>query len=347
MAKRRILVVEDEQIVAMELKATLEKLGYEVAGSANNGPDAIDRAGSLSPDVVLMDIRLKGPMDGIEAAAAIAERFDLPVVYLTAHSDFDTLGRALETQPYGYLIKPFNDRTLYSTIEMAAHKHQVIRRIRGEAAAPKKTSEPAPRGTPVCEAVLDVIAEPVVIIDRLMLIVRFNHAFAGLCASLKAPAPVPGMPVYNAVPASLIGSPQSFAKAFADGIVQKEEKPVRVGGKAVAIRIGRYPERSGGAVSRMLVVVHDLTLETEMVLQRERMARELKNLRRHLVDIAALTGRIKFPLGEIRTVAGQDEDTIVHRVALEAIGRYADDAWAALEEIDLILMDYEKEQQKL
>jgi CheY-like chemotaxis protein len=126
MAVKKILIVEDEVIVSMVLEETIVKLGYQVVGTVVNGPDAIEKTGETRPDLVLMDIRLDGEMDGIEAAEKITALYNIPVVYLTAHSDEKTLDRAIKTQPYGYLIKPFRERELYTTIEMAINKHQAI-----------------------------------------------------------------------------------------------------------------------------------------------------------------------------------------------------------------------------
>ncbi|HII93922.1 MAG TPA: response regulator [Methanosarcina sp.] len=123
-AEGRILVVEDEHIVAMGIKKMLKNLGYTVTGVASSGKDAISKAESTFPDVVLMDIMLKGDMDGVEAAKEIRERFDVPVVYLTAYSDNKILERAKKTEPFGYIVKPFDEKDLHSSIEVALHKHR-------------------------------------------------------------------------------------------------------------------------------------------------------------------------------------------------------------------------------
>lgn len=126
----RILIVEDEMVISLEIAATLKRLGYEVAGQAITGDDALRMVEEVDPDLILMDIRLKGEMDGIEAACQVNDRFDLPVIFLTAHSDEATLERAIAVSPSGYLIKPFKDRELYSSIELALHKHEIRQRIR-------------------------------------------------------------------------------------------------------------------------------------------------------------------------------------------------------------------------
>jgi PAS domain S-box-containing protein len=117
--KPRILIVEDETIVAMDLAATLRRLGYEVVGMAGAGESAVEIAESLKPDLILMDIRLKGAMDGVEAATIIQRRARTPVVFLTAHADVDTVERTKAAAPYGYLVKPFDERALHRAVEIA------------------------------------------------------------------------------------------------------------------------------------------------------------------------------------------------------------------------------------
>jgi PAS domain S-box-containing protein len=130
MNKTTILIVEDEAIVAADLSGKLRQLGYEVTGIAAAGEKAVEQAGSLRPQLVLMDIQLEGPMDGIEAAEAIRRRYDVPVIYLTAHSDAATLSRAKLSGPFGYILKPFEERELATQIELALYKHQADRQLR-------------------------------------------------------------------------------------------------------------------------------------------------------------------------------------------------------------------------
>ena len=148
---RRILVVEDERVVRLDLAAKLVRLGYRVVGQAVTGVEAVQMAGDLMPDLVLMDVVLglggadcagsrdgshDGPCDGIAAAARIGESFDIPVVYLTAHADDETLARATLTGPFGYLIKPPSEVDLRTSVELALYKHGVeaeLKRARDEA----------------------------------------------------------------------------------------------------------------------------------------------------------------------------------------------------------------------
>jgi diguanylate cyclase (GGDEF)-like protein/PAS domain S-box-containing protein len=124
MRPAQILVVEDESIVAADIQDRLEALGYEVPATVGWGEKAVEMAGALRPDLVLMDIQLKGRMDGVEAADQIRQRFGIPVVYLTANADHPTVQRAKVTEPFGYVIKPFEERELHTTIEVALYKHR-------------------------------------------------------------------------------------------------------------------------------------------------------------------------------------------------------------------------------
>lgn len=121
----KILVVEDEAIVALEIQNTLERNGYQVVGLANSGEEAIRRATEALPDLILMDIRIKGTMDGIEAANHIRATLHIPVIFLTAHAEDDSLQRAKQTQPYGYILKPFQERDLKVAVEIALYAAKV------------------------------------------------------------------------------------------------------------------------------------------------------------------------------------------------------------------------------
>ena len=123
MTEKSILVVEDEGILAIGLKKRLENLGFYVPGIASSGPEAVDMATKFKPDLILMDIVLKGDMDGIEAADMIHSALKIPVIFLTAYSDNETLSRAKITEPSGYILKPFNERELQVAIEVALYKN--------------------------------------------------------------------------------------------------------------------------------------------------------------------------------------------------------------------------------
>ncbi|MFB8787686.1 MAG: response regulator [Potamolinea sp.] len=128
--KINILVVENETVVALNIQNRLEEIGYGVPDIVSSGEQAIAKAESINPDLVLMDIRLTGKMDGIQAAEKIRTKLKIPVVYMTAYTDRETLERAKLTEPYGYIIKPFEARELYSAIEIALYKHQIEKQLK-------------------------------------------------------------------------------------------------------------------------------------------------------------------------------------------------------------------------
>ncbi len=130
MESSKIMVVEDESIVAMEIKGSLTDLGYTVTAIASSGEVALHKIAETQPDLVLMDINLKGDMDGVQTAEKVRENFGIPVIYLTAYADNNTLQRAKVTEPFGYILKPFEEKELNIAIEMALYKHQRERQVK-------------------------------------------------------------------------------------------------------------------------------------------------------------------------------------------------------------------------
>jgi CheY-like chemotaxis protein len=121
----KVLIVEDENIIALNIKKKLKSFGYAVPAIVSTGEEAVKMAEIISPDLILMDIMLKGDMDGVKAAEEIKKRFSIPVIYLTAYSDDKVLDRAKVTEPYGYIVKPFKAIDLRSNIEMALYRHNM------------------------------------------------------------------------------------------------------------------------------------------------------------------------------------------------------------------------------
>src|SRR5438093_13429718 len=126
----RILVVEDDGVTALSLQDVLRRLEHDVVALASTGREAIMLAETEQPDIILMDIWLAGPMSGIEAARQIRQRLDIPIVFVTAHSDESTLRQAQLVQPYGFVLKPFDQNDLRVAIEVALHKHRINAQLR-------------------------------------------------------------------------------------------------------------------------------------------------------------------------------------------------------------------------
>ena len=132
MAKRNILVVEDESIVGKDIQNRLKNLGYAVTAVVPSGEKALKEIEIKKPDLILMDIMLKGEMNGVEAASIIKEKYDIPVVFLTAYADDNTLSKAKLAEPYGYIIKPFKEKELQTTIEVALYKQEKDVKVKKE-----------------------------------------------------------------------------------------------------------------------------------------------------------------------------------------------------------------------
>lgn len=130
MLQTKILVVEDEGIIGLEIEKRLEQLNYTVLDVVTSGEDAVAAVLNTPPDLILMDIVLRGEIDGIEAAKQIRAQLDIPIVFLTAHTDDQTLERAKILEPFGYIIKPFKAREIHVSIEMALYKHQMEKKLR-------------------------------------------------------------------------------------------------------------------------------------------------------------------------------------------------------------------------
>lgn len=127
-ASPKILIVEDEMITAKDLEHSLTNLGCQVVGIASSGEEAIAKAGLTQPDLILMDIVLAGPMDGVSATQRIQSQFDVPVIYVTAYSDAQTVKRAMHSRPYGYVVKPFKEEQLRDAIGAALERHRAVKK---------------------------------------------------------------------------------------------------------------------------------------------------------------------------------------------------------------------------
>ncbi len=158
----RILIVEDERITAEDLRETLMDLGYMVTATVSNGADAIAQTEESAPDLALMDVRIQGDIDGTETARILRERFNVPVIYLTAHADSSTVMRARDAEPLGYLTKPFQEAALHASIEIALHKH-------GEELKSREKGE-------LLASTLRAITEGVISLDTAETITLFNPA---------------------------------------------------------------------------------------------------------------------------------------------------------------------------
>jgi PAS domain S-box-containing protein len=164
--KARIMVVEDEAVISLEIQDRLTKMGHSICGTAASGEEAVSVAAANRPDLILMDVQLRGDVDGVETAQQIRNQVEIPVIYLTAFADDRTVERARLTEPFGYLIKPFSEKELYAAIETALYKHAMEAKLR--------ESERRYAATVRC------IADCVIVTDTEMNIMLMNPAAQGV-----------------------------------------------------------------------------------------------------------------------------------------------------------------------
>ncbi len=184
----RIMVVEDDAFIAADIKRILTDSGYVVTSHVTSGEQAVTQAGTDNPDLIMMDIKLPGEKDGIEAAGEIRSRHDIPVIYLTAHSDEGLVERSKETDPFGYILKPYNERELYITVKIALYKHtlenllkETNRSLAEEIDERKKAEDKLKKSEEKYRTLFEDSSDAVLLADAVSLeIVDSNHSFTAM-----------------------------------------------------------------------------------------------------------------------------------------------------------------------
>jgi PAS domain S-box-containing protein len=269
MAKRKILIVEDDNIIGLEIRDRIEALGFDVTNVVPFGEDAINEILAVRPDLILMDIRLKGKMDGIQTAKKIRECYDIPVVYLTAYADYNTLERAKITEPFGYVLKPFEERELVSTMEMALYKHKMEMKLKEserwlsttfllenqvlERTAQLQESEQQYRTT------IDAMTDAVHVIDHNLKIVLFNSALFDWHKKFGFSTDLIGksfFEIYPFLPSKVKGEYRRVFKKAKPVITQ--EKNV-IDGLEIITETKKIPILEKGNVVRVLTIISDIT----------------------------------------------------------------------------------------
>ena len=252
MGSYRVLVVEDEGLIARDIQNRLEALGHTVVATVGTAEEALAAAGHA--DIVLMDIRLDGTVDGIDAAAAIRQQFHIPVIFLTAHADRSTIERAKQASPFGYIVKPLAHHSLQTSIEVAVHKHAIERQLE-EREARLKESETWLR------TILGAVADAVIVTDPKGRVRMHNPPAEGLFghAPIEVASLFPGDPVALAI---LRDEPVRFESEVNGQVLEGAIAPVKV----------------SGCVVGTVLTLRDVT---------ERHSTELKNRETHKIRAAA------------------------------------------------------------
>jgi two-component system, response regulator PdtaR len=290
MEQRTILIVEDEFIIGAYLQRKLQKAGFNVPLVVDTGKKAIAAAGELQPDVVLMDIMLKEEMTGITAAKEINRLYDIPVIFLTAHSDDATVSSALESEPFGYLIKPVDDRALRTAIQMALYKHAMEFRL--------KESEERYR------MMASLVDESIYIIGRDYTVLYINQCAAALLNTDAGS--VIGKKI-NAVlkPSVLEAMSSALAEVFDTGKPVRRTSHFGSEGHRIWLDTSLIPFRVGSAeVTSVFGISRNITdrVQLEQEMEQEGISRIEKNMEQFQI----LNDQIRNPLQIIGALANLD-----------------------------------------
>jgi two-component system, response regulator PdtaR len=279
MSAASVYIVEDELIVADDIRMTLEHLGYTVAGIAQSGETAIMEIQKTLPNLILMDIHLAGTLDGIATAEWIHTHLAIPVIYLTAHAETANLERAKLTEPYGYIIKPFEERELHSTIEIALYKHRMEEKNR--------------ESERTIQALANAIPDAVLLLDSKQRIIALNESMAQRLG--QSPSTLIGSDIYLYIPRFL---PARIRELLVETIhqcriVQYEESK---GERWFEVVISPIIE-PGHAISRIVIQYHDIT-DLKRIEQQIR-EKGLTQIDQNMEEFQILNDQIRNPLQAI------------------------------------------------
>jgi PAS domain S-box-containing protein len=271
-AHERILIAEDDGIIAARLRGFLTKLGYVVPAVVASGEEAVRQAAAVRPELVLMDIRLGGDLDGIDAGGQIRKSLGIPLIYLTAYLDDTLLQRAKRTEPYGYLVKPVQDRELRATIEVALYKHRLDRQLRESEERYRAVVSQAVEGITLFEVETGCLLEA-------------NNAFQRMLG--YTPQEVPALTIYDVMEHGRAGANPDLSVVIKDRqAALGERRFVRKDGSLIDVDV------SASLITRearsvVCLVAHDITERKQAERQRESLVAELREA---LSQVKTLSG---------------------------------------------------------
>jgi two-component system, response regulator PdtaR len=298
MPDKSILIVEDEAIVAMTIEDTLHEMGYSVVGQAANAEDALRLARDKKPDLILMDIHIQGDRDGIITAEEINTRYGIPIIYLTAYSDDETIQRAAKTRPYGFLTKPFRKNEMYSTIEMALYKHRIIQQEENlepaESIERSSAATIAPDGYE--KVLLDRIGIPIFVLSRDMRLVYYNKPLETFFDKTGCLDPRLRRSVFEIAPPSIIGYPKDYRIVFETNHTNHIEKMIMVDGSNVSIRLVIISMPGRDELSdNVAVVIKDISRERAITRRVGEMYEHYENLLTKIGGIMRISKKKEDP----------------------------------------------------
>lgn len=338
MAPAKILVVEDEAIVALDIERQLEDLGYSVTGLAASGEEAICQIKETRPDLVLMDIRLRGELDGVQTAEQLSRLFDIPVVYLTAHTDAETLARAKLTSPYGYIIKPFEERLLWTIIEIALYKHlaerekrEYVRRLEHEIAERKQVEEALRQSEALYRVLVDTSPDAIILTDLAGHIRKANPRVAQLLGldSVEAVLDSDKSAIDWLTNEDREQALADIRKNLSQGkLTGLEYTFINQEGTCVTVEVSTAVIADANGQPESLVgIARDITLRKQAEAQMIEMEREKERANMMTTFVRDMAHDIKTPLTVIKTkiyLLGKVNDLDRHRQILAGIDEQAD-----------------------
>ncbi|HII99715.1 MAG TPA: response regulator [Methanoregula sp.] len=323
MSAATIFIVEDELIEAEDIRQTLEKQGYHIAGICRSGESALAAFKSIQPDLVLLDIHLAGPMDGIDTAEQIHTRYHIPVIFLTAHADEASLERAKVTEPYGYVLKPFDERELRSSIEMALYKHRMEEQVREDART--------------IRVLANAIADAVMLLDENCQVIALNDAMS---RRLKD-----SYPLVHTVPAIQFDHDGMFTSLESQvSAVLKTGIPVRFEEKRndewfeVSLHLVNGRE---GQKKRVLVQYHDIT--DHKMFESQLKKEGITQIEQNMEQFQILNDQIRNPLQAIMGYVSLDcihyRERIMDQIAvIDTLVDRLDHGWVESEKVRRFLL---------
>lgn len=323
MSGERILVVEDSVTISALIQKTLREQGYEVVAAVDNGPEAIASARELKPDIVLMDIVLKGAMTGIDAAEAIRNSQRIPVIYLTSQTDEPTVSRAIRTDPFGYLIKPLDEKVLKTTIQVALYKNSIETQLRER----ERT----------ITVLLNAIPDALALLDRRLDIVAVNDAMADKLGAPRESLVGKTLEELTTQGIHIISQDRINTVYVTENPVMSEEK---CGDRWYETMM--YPVTDAeGTIVRIAIQSHDITdwkqLAAELKME------GLSQIEQNMEQFQVLNDRIRNPLQAIRGLAALADGKYSSRIneqvgVIDDLVTRLDKGWVESEKVRTFLL---------